>query len=107
MSTATHHTAAAPPPLWQPSQLSLELLDALADPDDPTDAELLAMMRPRTRADCENGPRPCPWVGCRHNTYLSIMQRTGRIRRARPGLDPTEVPAETSCVRASTWPNER
>lgn len=22
---------------------------------------------PRTRADCINGPRPCPWTTCRHH----------------------------------------
>src|SRR5579862_8754179 len=26
--------------------------------------------RPRTRADCANVARPCPWVGCKHNLYL-------------------------------------
>lgn len=24
------------------------------------------MKAPRTRADCEQGPRPCPWTRCRH-----------------------------------------
>lgn len=28
--------------------------------------------RPRTRAECEKGPRPCPWVGCRHHLYLDV-----------------------------------
>jgi hypothetical protein len=28
-------------------------------------------LRPRTRADCINGPRPCPWVGCRHHLAIS------------------------------------
>ena len=23
--------------------------------------------RPRTRADCLKGPRPCPWIMCRHH----------------------------------------
>lgn len=23
--------------------------------------------RPRTRADCKDGARPCPWIGCRHH----------------------------------------
>lgn len=38
-------------------------------PDLPEDdVELLARLdalRPRTRGDCQDGPRPCPWVGCR------------------------------------------
>jgi hypothetical protein len=24
-------------------------------------------MAPRTRAECKDGPRPCPWIECRHN----------------------------------------
>jgi hypothetical protein len=24
-------------------------------------------MRPRTRGDCQNGPRPCPWARCRYH----------------------------------------
>lgn len=28
-----------------------------------TDAEV-TLVRPRTRGDCQNGPRPCPWVSC-------------------------------------------
>lgn len=28
--------------------------------------------RPQSRADCLNGPRPCPWVMCRHHLYLDV-----------------------------------
>ena len=28
--------------------------------------------RPRCRADCVDGPRPCPWVSCRHHLGLDI-----------------------------------
>ena len=28
--------------------------------------------RPRTRGDCVDGARPCPWVGCRHHLYLEV-----------------------------------
>ena len=28
--------------------------------------------RPETRADCADIPRPCPFVGCRHNLYLDV-----------------------------------
>ncbi len=30
---------------------------------------------PRTRGECENGPRPCPWVCCRH--HLGSEPRSG------------------------------
>jgi hypothetical protein len=29
--------------------------------------------RPVTRADCINGPRPCPWASCRHHLYLDVV----------------------------------
>jgi hypothetical protein len=28
--------------------------------------------RPVTRGDCKDGPRPCPWVSCRHHLYLDV-----------------------------------
>jgi hypothetical protein len=28
--------------------------------------------RPKSRADCAAGPRPCPWVMCRHHLYLDV-----------------------------------
>lgn len=30
--------------------------------------------RPRHRSDCERGPRPCPWVGCRFHLYLDVKE---------------------------------
>lgn len=35
--------------------------------------------RPRCRAQCKNGPRPCPWVSCRYHLYLNVC-RGGRLR---------------------------
>lgn len=40
--------------------------------------------RPRTRGDCVNGPRPCPWVGCRHHLYLDVGPQ-GQLYLAFPG----------------------
>ncbi len=34
--------------------------------------------RPRTRADCRDGPRPCGWVSCRHHLYADI-QKSGHL----------------------------
>jgi hypothetical protein len=34
--------------------------------------------RPRTRAECERVPRPCPYVSCRWNLYLDVDE-AGRI----------------------------
>ncbi len=35
--------------------------------------------RPKTRGDCVDGPRPCPWVACRHHLALDINRQTGTI----------------------------
>jgi len=48
--------------------------------------------RPRTRAECSGGPRPCPWVACKHHLYLDINPRTGSIKINFPDLEPWELP---------------
>jgi len=48
-----------------------------------------AIERPETRGDCIDGPRPCPWVGCRYHLLvdvnsrgdLALNRRTGQSRR--------------------------
>lgn len=54
--------------------------------------------RPKTRADCCNGPRPCPWVGCKFNLYLDVDRRSGSIKFNHPTLDPEEMAPEGSCA---------
>jgi len=39
------------------------------DPDLPPGAT----PRPKTRADCVDGPRPCPWVSCRHHLAIDVL----------------------------------
>lgn len=48
--------------------------------------------RPRTRAECAGGQRPCPWVACKHHLYLDINPRTGSIKINFPDLEPWELP---------------
>jgi len=48
--------------------------------------------RPRTREDCRDAPRPCPWVACKHHLYLDINPRTGSIKINFPDLEPWELP---------------
>lgn len=48
--------------------------------------------RPRIRMDCINGPRPCPWVGCKWHLYLDINFK-GSIKLNWPHLDVDEIPA--------------
>ena len=36
--------------------------------------------RPRTRGDCKNLPRPCPFIGCRHNLWMDILPTSCDIK---------------------------
>lgn len=52
--------------------------------------------RPRTRADCVDGPRPCPWVSCKHHLYLDVDPETGAIKLNFPDLAVDEL--EETCA---------
>ncbi len=52
--------------------------------------------RPRTRADCKDGPRPCPFVSCVHSLYLDVSARTGAIKLNYPDLEPEDM--KESCA---------
>ncbi len=66
-----------------------------ADVGDEEPAELLDVERPRTRGACIDGPRPCPWVGCRHHLFLEVSD-AGTIRPNIPG-EPGDMAPEHSC----------
>ncbi len=65
--------------------------------------------KPRTRAECENGPRPCPFISCRQNLSADIIsvvdyrraEMTENIRLLHPGKDdPTDIepPTGNNCA---------
>jgi hypothetical protein len=60
-----------------------ELLPILEDPD-----------RPRTRGECKEDVRPCPYVSCKHHLYLDVNPETGSIKLNFPDLEVWEM-AET------------
>jgi hypothetical protein len=47
--------------------------------------------RPRARAECAGGPRPCPFVSCKHHLYLDVSPRTGAIKLNFPDLEPAQL----------------
>jgi hypothetical protein len=66
---------------------------------DPEEAELLKTIeetRPKTRADCINGPRPCNFVSCKHNLYLDVNPETGSIKLNFPDKEIWEL--EHTCA---------
>ena len=52
---------------------------------------------PLVRSDCENVPRPCPYVSCRYNLYLDVRE-TGAITLNFPDREPEDMPPEGSCA---------
>lgn len=51
--------------------------------------------RPQTRAECVDGPRPCPYVSCRFNLYLDV-EPNGVVRLNFPDLEAEEM--KESCA---------
>ncbi len=47
--------------------------------------------RPRTRAECLGGPRPCPWCSCRYHLAIDVGPK-GSIRLALGHEDVLEMP---------------
>ncbi len=52
----------------------------IVDPELQAIAEEIDRMRPRSRAECVNGPRPCMFVSCKHHLYLDVNPGTGSIK---------------------------
>ena len=59
-------------------------------------AEELSAKRPRSRTECDAGPRPCPWIGCRFHLYLNV-HHNGKIRLTFPDTNPWDL-AETCAL---------
>jgi uncharacterized protein YuzE len=51
--------------------------------------------RPQTRGDCASGPRPCPWVSCKHHLYLDVTPN-GSLKFNYPIKEPDEL--DESCA---------
>jgi hypothetical protein len=47
--------------------------------------------KPRSRAECVDGPRPCPYVSCKHHLYIDVSPRTGAIKLNFPDLEVWEM----------------
>ncbi|MBK6461936.1 MAG: hypothetical protein IPF92_13105 [Myxococcales bacterium] len=78
------------------SRVRLRVLnDEPAAADDPGDLEPLDVQRPRTRGECSTGPRPCPWVSCRHHLFAEVERGT---IRANVHVAPEDMAAGQSCA---------
>jgi hypothetical protein len=52
--------------------------------------------RPHHRSLCVSGPRPCPYVACKHHLYLDVNPETGSIKLNFPDLEVWEL--EDTCA---------
>jgi hypothetical protein len=43
--------------------------------------------KPRSRAECAEGPRPCPFVSCKHHLFIDVSPRTGAIKLNFPDIE--------------------
>ena len=53
--------------------------------------------RPKSRADCQQMQRPCPFVSCEHHLYLDVNPQSGAIKLNFPHLEVWEM-AETCAL---------
>jgi hypothetical protein len=47
--------------------------------------------KPRKRAECVDGPRPCPFVSCEYHLFVDVSPRTGAIKLNFPDLEVWEL----------------
>jgi hypothetical protein len=55
-------------------------LTVLVDETDGDDEPTVPAERPRLRAECIGGMRPCPWVSCRYHLAVVRVDRNGGMR---------------------------
>jgi len=66
-------------------------LSGQVDPEEEDLMRQIQATRPKTRADCINGPRPCLFVSCKHNLYLDVNPETGSIKLNFPDKEIQEL----------------
>ena len=47
--------------------------------------------KPKSRSECAEGIRPCPFVSCKHHLFLDVSSRTGAIKLNFPDLEVWEM----------------
>jgi Sigma-70, region 4 len=68
----------------------------LVDPELDAIVQEIEAKRPRSRADCAQGPRPCMFIACKHHLYLDVNPSTGSIKLNFPDKEIWEL--EETCA---------
>lgn len=71
--------------------LRLQRAEGGLDPELRSLMKGLDALRPKTRADCEDAPRPCPFAGCKYHLFIEVNPRTGSVKENFPGKDLDEI----------------
>ena len=54
-------------------------------------ADMIGYRRPRSRSECAEAARPCPYVACKHHLYLDVNPDTGSIKLNFPDVPVWEM----------------
>ena len=63
----------------------------LIDPELDAVVKEIEARRPRSRAECANGVRPCMFISCKHHLYLDVNPSTGSIKLNFPDREVWEL----------------
>ncbi len=63
----------------------------LVDPELEEVMREIEARRPRSRADCASGQRPCMFISCKHHLYLDVNPSTGSIKLNFPDREVWEL----------------
>lgn len=85
------------PRTYDAKKLRIALLRAELEVPEGESVDPIKVLRPKTRGDCENGIRPCPFASCKHNLYLEVSAK-GALKLNFPDLEPDEMIPNESCV---------
>ena len=77
-------------------ELRRQRATGVADPELEEVIREVESSRPRTRADCGSGPRPCMFISCKHHLYLDVNPATGSIKLNFPDKEIWEM--EETCA---------
>jgi hypothetical protein len=69
----------------------------LVDPELDAIMKEIEARRPRSRAECASGPRPCMFISCKHHLYLDVNPSTGSIKLNFPDKEVWDL-AETCAL---------
>lgn len=54
--------------------------------------------RPRVRGECVDGPRPCPYVGCRYHLFTDTLQKGSLRLQGKGTIDDLLAMAQTCAL---------